>query len=194
MIDAARETFVEHGYAATTIKTIAQRSGLSQESLYKTFGGKAGLLKAAYDTALAGDDQPVPMAMRTHALAIRDATTPESAAIAWADMVITVGDRIGPLLDAVLAAGATDPAAAELLQTMDDERLAGARMVAQHWASAGWLSPAAEPDEHARTLWILNSPDVRRLTAGAGRAPEEYRRWLVHMVRSSVLATEKSGD
>lgn len=194
MIDAARETFVEHGYAATTIKTIAQRSGLSQESLYKTFGGKAGLLKAAYDTALAGDDQPVPMAMRTHALAIRDATTPESAAIAWADMVITVGDRIGPLLDAVLAAGATDPAAAELLQTMDDERLAGARMVAQHWASAGWLSPAAEPDDHARTLWILNSPDVRRLTAGAGRGPEEYRRWLVHMVRSSVLATEKPAD
>ena len=63
MIDAARETFIEHGYAATTIKTIAQRSGLSQESLYKTFGGKAGLLKAAYDTALAGDDQPVPMAI-----------------------------------------------------------------------------------------------------------------------------------
>lgn len=47
MIEAAREAFVENGYAATTIKAIALRSGLSQESLYKTFGGKAGLLKAA---------------------------------------------------------------------------------------------------------------------------------------------------
>ena len=44
MIDAARECFVERGYAGTTIKAVAQRCGLSQESLYKTFGGKARLL------------------------------------------------------------------------------------------------------------------------------------------------------
>lgn len=194
MIEAAREAFVENGYAATTIKAIALRSGLSQESLYKTFGGKAGLLKAAYDTALAGDDQPVPMAMRNHALAIRDAITPDEAGRAWADMVITVGDRIGPLLNAVLAAGATDPAAAELLRTMDAERLAGAQMVADHWAQAGWLSPDAEPDEHARTLWILNSPDVRRMAAPSERQTQEYHRWLVHMVRTSVLAPGRADD
>ncbi|WP_431843247.1 TetR/AcrR family transcriptional regulator [Calidifontibacter indicus] len=194
MIEAARHAFVDNGYAATTMKSIAQRSGLSQESLYKTFGGKAGLLKAAYDTALAGDDKPVPMALRAHATAIRDAATPEAAAHAWADMVVTLGERIGPILDSVLAAGATDPAAAELLRTMDAERLAGARMVAQHWSAAGWLSPHAEPDEHARTLWILNSPDVRRLAAPRERTVEDYHHWLVHMVRSSVLARDPSGD
>lgn len=187
MIDAARECFIESGYTGTTIKAVAQRCGLSQESLYKTFGGKAGLLKAVYDTTLAGDDTPVPMAVREHGLAVRDAASPDQAAHAWADMVIALGDRIGPLLAAVNAAGATDTGAAQLLETMNQERLAGARMVADHWAGKGWLDPAREPHEHARTLWLLNSPEVRHLATQQQDSTEDYHQWLIHMVRTSVL-------
>ena len=34
------------------------------ETVYKTFGNKAGLLKAVFDVAVAGDDEPVPMVER----------------------------------------------------------------------------------------------------------------------------------
>ena len=34
------------------------------ETVYKSFGNKAGLLKAVFDVAVAGDDEPVPMVER----------------------------------------------------------------------------------------------------------------------------------
>ena len=34
------------------------------ETVYKTFGNKAGLLKAVFDIAVVGDDEPVPMVER----------------------------------------------------------------------------------------------------------------------------------
>ncbi len=37
--------FLERGYSATTIKDIAERAGVSQETIYKGFGSKANLLK-----------------------------------------------------------------------------------------------------------------------------------------------------
>ena len=37
---------------------------MSVETVYKTFGNKAGLLKAVFDVAVAGDDEPVPMVER----------------------------------------------------------------------------------------------------------------------------------
>ena len=40
--------------------------------VYKTFGSKAAVAKAVFDLALAGDDEPVPIAERPAALAIQD--------------------------------------------------------------------------------------------------------------------------
>lgn len=192
ILAAAARSFVNVGYAATTIKSVAEACKMSQEYVYKSFGGKAGLLKAVYDTTLAGDDEPVPMALREHAQAISRAGTPQEAADAWAEMVLTVGERVGPLLQAVAAAGATDPAAQDLLCTMNEERLAGATMVAAHWADRGWLRSDATTEAHARTLWILNSPQVRDLFDTSSQGVEGYRQWLVRMVECSVLAASGS--
>jgi hypothetical protein len=45
---------------------------VSAESVYKGFGTKAALAKAVFDLALAGDDEPVPVAERPAMLAVRD--------------------------------------------------------------------------------------------------------------------------
>lgn len=43
VIDAAREVLTERGYEGTTTQEIAERSGVSKESLYAWFGTKEGL-------------------------------------------------------------------------------------------------------------------------------------------------------
>ena len=48
---------VEHGYAATTVAAVAEAAGVSTQTVFGTFGGKAGLLSEAIDVALAGDDE-----------------------------------------------------------------------------------------------------------------------------------------
>src|SRR5215470_19488880 len=59
---AARELFERNGFRPTTIAAIAAHAGVSAESIYKGFGTKASLAKAVFDIALAGDDEPVPVA------------------------------------------------------------------------------------------------------------------------------------
>ena len=49
------------------LEELAEAAEVSQETIYKAFGGKAGLLKAVYDTSLAGDDEAAVGLVRVHA-------------------------------------------------------------------------------------------------------------------------------
>ena len=72
VVAAARELFERDGYRTTTVAGIARAAGVSAETVYKAFGTKAALAKAVFDVALAGDDEPVPVAERPSARAVRD--------------------------------------------------------------------------------------------------------------------------
>ena len=61
----------EDGFRLTTITAVAERAGVSAESIYKGFGTKAALAKAVFDFVIAGDDEPLPVWRRSEADAIR---------------------------------------------------------------------------------------------------------------------------
>ena len=44
MLDAAAALFLEHGYASTTVRMIAERAGLSPAGVFTTFADKADIL------------------------------------------------------------------------------------------------------------------------------------------------------
>src|SRR2546423_7904358 len=54
IIDAATRVFLELGYARATIPRIAAEAGVAVETVYRSATGKAGLLAAAVQVALAG--------------------------------------------------------------------------------------------------------------------------------------------
>src|SRR5690242_916070 len=60
VLAACGELLFRDGYHATTVRAVAERAGVSAETVYKTFGGKPGMVKALWDVTLAGDDEPVP--------------------------------------------------------------------------------------------------------------------------------------
>ena len=62
---------VADGYATTTLAAVAADAGVSVEALYKAFKNKAGIVKALFDVAVAGDDEPVPIMDRSWVAAIR---------------------------------------------------------------------------------------------------------------------------
>src|SRR5918993_5613654 len=68
-LDRARELFLSRGYTASTVDAIAKTAGVSSATIYKTYGGKAGLVRSLCETALAGTD-PVPAHDRSDALRI----------------------------------------------------------------------------------------------------------------------------
>jgi AcrR family transcriptional regulator len=50
ILDVARRQFAESGFAAASVRPIAQEAGISLQTLYATFGSKQGLLLALVDT------------------------------------------------------------------------------------------------------------------------------------------------
>jgi AcrR family transcriptional regulator len=64
IVETAARLFVTQGYAPTTIEAVAREAGVSRKTVFAAVGGKAQLLKYAWEWSLVGDDEPVPMLER----------------------------------------------------------------------------------------------------------------------------------
>ena len=77
IVAAAIDRFGAHGWAGTTLGAIAERAGVSVETIYATFGSKKALLKSAMGVAIVGDTEEVPLAERTEWLRMGEGTLDE---------------------------------------------------------------------------------------------------------------------
>ena len=188
IILAARSSFLGRGFGGTTIRQVAEDAGVSQETIYKTFGGKAALLKAVYDVTLAGDDDDIPLAQRPEAIAVRDAQSPAVAAAAYAELAQLISSRIDPLLRVLLGARDTDEALAEFARTTDQERHVGSSFYVRHWERNGWLRDDITLDHAIDAVWALNSAQTRWLLLDHGWSPEQYTQWLAELIRHAIFA------
>lgn len=201
VVQSARALFVARGYGATTIRAVAQQAGVSVETVYKLFAGKAGLFKATYDVSLAGDDQPVSMADRADIHAVLAETTGEGAARGYAQLNMSLTQRVAPLIATALQAKGTDPDLRAFLHTVDQQRLIGAQAFARHWHAAGLLQPHLDPTAAADTLWILTSPAILDLATSRGWSTDQQTRWLADLLQHGlfrptplVVDNQPSGD
>lgn len=193
ILEAATAAFLTRGYHGTTIRQVAEAAGVSQETLYKTFGGKAALLKAVYDVALAGDDEAIPLAARPEALAVRDATSLAEAAQRYAELAQLISGRTDPLLRVLLTSRGTDKALDDFARTIDRERHTGATFFVTAWHRAGWLRADISIEEAIDSVWALNSPQLRWPLLDRGWSEEQYARWLAGLL-VHVLAEDASPD
>ncbi len=187
IIDVARTSFLERGFAGTTIRQLAEAAEVSQETIYKAFGGKAGLLKAVYDTSLAGDDEAIPLARRPEALAVFNATEPVEAVTAYAGLAEIVSARVDPLLRVLLGSRDTDATLSAFARTIDGERRVGSAIWVGHWHAAGWLREDLDVERAADILWALNSNEPRWLLQDRGWTPDEITAWLADTFCHALL-------
>jgi AcrR family transcriptional regulator len=143
VIAAAHASFLARGFAGTTIRLVAEEAAVSQETIYKTFGSKAGLLKAVYDVTLAGDDDDVPLAQRPEALAVLEAQSGEEAIAAYAKLAQVIAERTDPLVRMIMGSRDTDAALASFVDTIHQERRIGSAHWVGHVHAAGWLPPTS---------------------------------------------------
>src|SRR5687768_5299305 len=88
IVTAAAELFGSQGFAATTIDAIADRAGVGRKTVFASVGGKGALLKLAWDWAMAGDDEAVPMAERPAVQAILAERDPHRLVALWTDLLL----------------------------------------------------------------------------------------------------------
>ena len=63
VLAAARTLFVASGYGPTTLAASAQEAGVAVQTVYKIFGNKKTLLSELVDLTIAGDDEPIELAV-----------------------------------------------------------------------------------------------------------------------------------
>src|SRR5436305_6545499 len=107
IIDAARRRFLDGGFASTTIAAIASEAGVSVDTIYKTFGGKPGLVRAICQQALAGAG-PVPAEERSDVMHQTE-SDPRAVIRGWGALTSEVAPRIAPVLLLLRAAAVNDP-------------------------------------------------------------------------------------
>lgn len=186
VIAAAREQFLSRGYGATTVTAVARAARVSTQQIYKTFGTKAGLAKAVFDVAIAGDDEPVAMLERESLGRVRQEPDPYVKLHAYAAFVADTAPRHVPIQLLIQAAAATDPEAAALWDQLGQERLHGMTMFARDLAPA--LRPDVTVDDARDVLWALNSPEMwNLLVAQRGWSRARFASYLAQALNHALL-------
>ena len=188
MLQAARGLFLDHGYAATTMPAVAAAAGVSVQSVYKAFGNKPALLKAVFDVAIAGDDEPVPVLQRAALGRVRDEPDPYRKLSLYGEFVAEVSPRHVPIQLLARAAAAADPEAAGVWDQLQAERLAGMTLFARALHQDGHLRQDVPVEEARDLLWTCNSPELYELLVlQRGWAPQRYGRWLADTLTAALL-------
>lgn len=187
--------FLERGYVGATIPRIAAEAGVAVETVYRSASGKAGLLAAAVQAALAGGAEraEVPVEQRPAIRRVIEETDPRRQLRAYAATQPGVWGRVGPLLHVLDVAATTDPALVELRDRHAAQRLDGLRRFAALLAERGALRPGLDVERAADILWtVCAQANYDSLVTARGWTPEEYRDWLADTLIAALLADPRS--
>lgn len=188
IVAAASELFLERGYTASSLRDVAERAGVARPTVTAAFGSKPALLRQIADEALAGDDEPVPVAQRPWFLPVVQATTPGAVLDAYADACLLINRRTASLFEVVHRAAGESSEIAQLWAGLENNRRHGAGMVVAHAGSCGSIRADFSTDQIVDCLWMINDPArYRALVLDREWAEQDYLRWLTELMRATVL-------
>ncbi|MEP6816775.1 MAG: helix-turn-helix domain-containing protein [Marmoricola sp.] len=186
ILDVARRRFLDGGFGATTIASIAGEALVSPDTIYKSFGGKPGLVRALCELALEGDG-PTPAERRSDALqaAERD---PAQLLRGLGTLTAEVAPRIAPLLLLLATAGDSDREMARLRTELDAARLERMTLVARRLARKTPLRPDLTLAEAGEIMWTYSSPELYGLLVLTRRwQPERYGEFVGDALVAALL-------
>jgi len=161
VLETAQRQFLAAGYGATTIAGIAAEAGVSVETIYKSFGGKAGLVRAIYDRGVRGQGS-VSAYERSDQMRARE-TDPRTIMRRWGELTTEVAQQLTPIRLLIRAAAATDTEIAVLLEAGDNERLDRMRHHAVFLAECGYLRDGVTTDRATDILYTCSSVELYEL-------------------------------
>jgi hypothetical protein len=99
-----------------------------------------------------------------------------------------INQRVAAILEALRNAAAADDDIAQLYATHKQQRLTGARYVAEALAALGPLRDNIDLDTATDLLWTFNDPALwTDLVTDRGWPPDHYQTWLARTLQDSLL-------
>jgi AcrR family transcriptional regulator len=188
---AAARRFLDQGYAGTTMRAVASDAGVALPTVELAFGTKARLLKATIDTAIAGDDEPVPMLERTWAAQAQATAEPADFVAVFAQVFVDSAQRAAGLALAALAAAKLDAEIAAIAAQLKVQRETMATWLVDGLLRRSTLREGIERADAIDTTWALMDPALFcHLTRDRAWTAARFQRWFTDGVVRLLLPND----
>ncbi|XVS63486.1 TetR/AcrR family transcriptional regulator [Actinosynnema sp. CA-299493] len=180
---AARRLFVARGWAATTVRAVAEEAEVSVPTVYAAYGDKAGLVRAVADAVDISADPATTLAELADA-----AADPARQLAAMAAYDRRLFERSGDVIALVREAGRTEPA---LAAAYEEGRRGGDATRARVFSSwpDGVLRPGLDVRSAVDVYAALCNIDVyTTLTVERAWSPDRVQQWWGEVLARELLA------
>ncbi len=182
----AHDLFVQNGYGNTTIADVAKAASVSAETIYKSFGNKAELLRSAWFVMFRGDSDATTLYDRPETQEILQLPDLAQRLDGFARHTTKRNRRSAPLLRAIEGAAASEPGARAMLDEWHGRVLDVATKFAQGAAATGQL--AVSEDECSDIMYsMLDGHLWQRLVVERNWTDDQYATWLATQWKSQFL-------
>jgi AcrR family transcriptional regulator len=187
VVRTAATLFARDGFQATTMAAIARAAGVSPETVYKGFGTKAALAKAVFDQVLAGDDEPVAIADRPDAQAVRREPDARRKIALYVDGLVRRQQRSAAVQLIIRDGRHADDTLAEVWAQLQQEALTGMTALGRHLLDTGQLRDGITLAEVRDVLWAYVSIELYDLLVlQRGWPVERYATWAARSLTDAL--------
>ena len=188
IVEAARQLFLDRGYAGATIEAIAQEADVAVETVYATFGNKRAILSRLIEVSLVGDEKPIPLLEREGPQSVMKETDQHRQVELFAEGIYEIMSRMTPIFEIMRAAAKTETEIAAMYENLLNNRVQGLIAFIRALLRNGPLRDGVTAEEAAETVWTLTSADVITLMMNnRGWSGEKYKQWLVDVLTRVLL-------
>lgn len=179
ILGSARQLFVRHGYAKTTVEQIAVEAGVAVDTIYASVGRKPALLRELVETAISGRDRPIPARQREYVRQTEAAVDAKAKIEIYAAAITEIQQRMAPVFRALRDAAVSDDSCAALWREISERRARNMRRFAATLRSTGQLRLDLSDHQVADIIWSMNAAEYwDLLVIQRGWTPEQFRTWL----------------
>lgn len=188
IVVAAGQLFEQHGYGGTSLSEVAEAAGVARPTVTAAFGSKSALLREVVNEALAGDDEPVPVADRPWFRPVWDAQTHDQLLGAYAQVCTLIGARAARVFEVVRRAADASPDVADLWNTTQRNRRAGAGIVVKQLRSLGPVEGWPGDEPAVDVVWLFNDPALYgTLVLDCGWREHDFTAWLTARMQDALV-------
>lgn len=190
ILEAAQRAFLARGYAGATIPSIATEAGVAVETIYRAAPGKAGLLAAVVEAALAGGSENAALAVeaRPGIRRVIEEKDPVRKLQLYASTQPGVYGRAGGILRVLDEAAPSTPELADLRDGYAERRRAGMRHLCSQLAERGALRTGLSSERAADILvTVCSRANYDSLVIDRGWTPRAYRDWVADTLVRTLL-------
>jgi AcrR family transcriptional regulator len=186
VLDAAGRCFVEKCYAGTTMRDVAERAGVSVQTVFGQ-GSKASLLLACVDRAVVGDDEAAPLLAREGIVRLLEARDRSEKLRLLREAARRYIPQTGPMLKVFAAAAPVDPEIAAAFEEYGRRRYQDNRALME--SLAPWLRRDLSVDRATDIFWtVFDSSVSDALIEARGWSLDDYCDWLIDSVERLLLS------